>query len=68
MRKLFAAILLMATSSIFAETWRQTLKGYDCRGSCRLYADTSNVLYGKHQITSDDPWFRNTSSLFFKHS
>ena len=27
MRKLFAAILLMATSSIFAETWTQTLKG-----------------------------------------
>ncbi len=68
MRKLFAAILLMATSSIFAETWTQTLKGYDCRGSCRLYADTSNVLYGKHLITSDDAWFWNTSSLFFNDS
>ena len=65
MRKLFAAILLMATSSIFAETWTQTLKGYDCRGSCWLYVDTSNVLYGKHLITSDDAWFWNTSSLFF---
>ena len=68
MRKLFAAILLMATSSIFAETWTQTLKGYDCRGSCWLYADTSNVLYGKHLITSDDAWFWNTSSLFFNDS
>ena len=48
MRKLFAAILLMATSSIFAETWTQTLKGYDCRGSCRLYSDSSNVMYGKY--------------------
>ena len=48
MRKLFAAILLMATSSIFAETWTQTLKGYDCRGSCWLYSDSSNVMYGKY--------------------
>ncbi len=27
MRKLFAAILLMATGNLFAETWTQTLKG-----------------------------------------